>query len=88
MQTHASKFVVIREDLNVDPVTLFAEGLKIETQPPSVAPSAVGTPRGVATPTTAETQGKKGTIGAAPKKKKDRGKSQGGLTSPTTPSVP
>jgi mediator of RNA polymerase II transcription subunit 6 len=63
-------------------------GLKIETQPPSVAPSAVGTPRGVATPTTAETQGKKGTIGAAPKKKKDRRKSQGGLTSPTTPSVP
>jgi mediator of RNA polymerase II transcription subunit 6 len=65
-----------------------AAGLKIETQPPSVAPSAVGTPKAVGTPTALEAQGKKGIIAAAPKKKKDRRKSQGGLTSPTTPSVP
>jgi len=65
-----------------------AVGLKIETQPPSRAPSAVGTPKAVGTPTTLEAQGKKGIIAPAPKKKKDRRKSQGGLTSPTTPSVP
>jgi mediator of RNA polymerase II transcription subunit 6 len=65
-----------------------AVGLKIETQPPSVAPSVVGTPKTIGTPTTLEAQGKKGTIAAAPKRKKDRRKSQGGLTSPSTPSMP
>lgn len=33
MENHASRFVIIREDLNVDPVTLFAEGLKIGRLP-------------------------------------------------------
>jgi hypothetical protein len=35
MQTQASKFVIIREDLNVDPLTLVTEGLKIGRLPSS-----------------------------------------------------
>jgi hypothetical protein len=33
MQTQASKFIIIREDLNVDPLTLVTEGLKIGRLP-------------------------------------------------------
>src|SRR5215212_1249538 len=33
MQTQASKFRIVREDLNVDPVTLVTDGLKIGRQP-------------------------------------------------------
>ena len=33
MQTQASKFVIIREDLNVDPLALVTEGLKIGRLP-------------------------------------------------------
>ncbi|KAJ4369966.1 Mediator of RNA polymerase II transcription subunit 6 [Neocucurbitaria cava] len=63
---------------------------KLDTQVPSVAPSAAGTPKGVATPAVPEALSRKGSIAPVPKKgKKDRAKSQG-LTSPTTPapSVP
>lgn len=61
---------------------------KIDTQPASVAPSSVGTPKGIATPAALEAQSRKGSVASVPKKsKKDRGKSQG-LVSPTTPSVP
>ncbi|CAA9963809.1 MED6-domain-containing protein [Pyrenophora teres f. maculata] len=63
--------------------------LKIDTQTASALPSAAPTPKGGATPGAAPgTPGSKGSVGPAPKKKKDRRKSQGGLTSPTTPSVP
>jgi mediator of RNA polymerase II transcription subunit 6 len=64
-----------------------AAALKIDTQTPSVAPSAVATPK-VATPAAVEAQSRKGSVAPAPKKKKDRRKSQAGLASPTTPSVP
>ncbi|KAI2485234.1 MED6-domain-containing protein [Pyrenophora tritici-repentis] len=66
-----------------------AAALKIDTQTASALPSAAPTPKGGATPGAAPgTPGSKGSVGPAPKKKKDRRKSQGGLTSPTTPSVP
>jgi mediator of RNA polymerase II transcription subunit 6 len=64
-----------------------AVALIIDTQLPSVAPSAVATPKTIATPAAVEAQSRKGSIAPAPKKKKDRRKSQGGLVSPTTPSV-
>jgi mediator of RNA polymerase II transcription subunit 6 len=67
--------------------------LKIDTQPASVAPSVVATPKATtttATPTTAEGPSRKGSVAPSSKKKKDkdRRKSQAGLASPTTPSVP
>ncbi|KAF1830097.1 hypothetical protein BDW02DRAFT_115450 [Decorospora gaudefroyi] len=60
--------------------------LKLDTQPPSVAPSVAPTPAPV--PAVVEAHSRKGSIAPAPKKKKDRRKSQAGLASPTTPSVP
>jgi mediator of RNA polymerase II transcription subunit 6 len=69
-----------------------AAPLKIDTTPASVAPSVVATPKptATATPTTAEGPSRKGSVAPSGKKKKDkdRRKSQGGLASPTTPSVP
>jgi len=66
-----------------------AAALKIDTQSASAVPSAAPTPKAGATPGGAPgTPGSKASVGPAPKKKKDRRKSQGGLTSPTTPSVP
>jgi mediator of RNA polymerase II transcription subunit 6 len=65
-----------------------AAGLKIDTQTPSVAPSAVATPKAVATPAATEAHSRKSSVAPVPKKKKDRRKSQGGPASPTTPSVP
>ncbi|KAF1844644.1 uncharacterized protein K460DRAFT_335583 [Cucurbitaria berberidis CBS 394.84] len=66
-----------------------AAHVKTDTQPVSVAPSAGGTPKGAATPAALEARSRKGSIAPGPKKsKKERGKSQGGLVSPTTPSVP
>ncbi|OAL55604.1 hypothetical protein IQ07DRAFT_583069 [Pyrenochaeta sp. DS3sAY3a] len=64
--------------------------LKLETQPPSVVPSAVGTPRGIATPGGVEAHSRKNSVAAVPLKKgkKDRRKSQGGLASPVTPMGP
>lgn len=56
--------------------------IKVDTQPPSVAPSSIGTP------TAPEPHSRKGSIAAAPKKSKNRRKSQAGLASPTTPAVP
>src|ERR671930_1741365 len=35
METEASKFIINREDLNVDPVTIVADGLKIGRAPSS-----------------------------------------------------
>jgi mediator of RNA polymerase II transcription subunit 6 len=64
-----------------------AAALKIDTQTPNVAASAVATPK-VATPAAAEAQSRRGSVAPASKKKKDRRKSQTGLASPTTPSVP
>jgi mediator of RNA polymerase II transcription subunit 6 len=64
-----------------------AAALVIDTQLPSVAPSAVATPKAIATPAAVEALSRKGSVAPAPKKKKDRRKSQGGLVSPTTPSV-
>jgi mediator of RNA polymerase II transcription subunit 6 len=64
-----------------------AAALIIDTQLPSVAPSAVATPKTIATPAAVEAISRKGSVAPAPKKKKDRRKSQGGLVSPTTPSV-
>jgi mediator of RNA polymerase II transcription subunit 6 len=65
-----------------------AAALKIDTQTPSVAPSAVATPKAAATPAAIEAQSRKGNVAPVSKKKKDRRKSQAGLASPTTPSVP
>ncbi|KAF1943336.1 hypothetical protein EJ02DRAFT_443405 [Clathrospora elynae] len=60
---------------------------KADTQPPSVAPSVAATPMPVATPTAAqESQSRKGSVAPAPKKKKDRRKSQAGPASPVTQS--
>ena len=56
--------------------------VKIETQPPSTAPSSIGTPA------PSEMHSRKGSIAAGSKKGKNRRKSQAGLVSPTTPSVP
>ena len=70
-----------------------AAALKIDTQSASAVPSAAPTPKGAptpkagATPGAPGTPGAKGSVGPAPKKKKDRRKSQGGPISPTTPSV-
>jgi mediator of RNA polymerase II transcription subunit 6 len=62
--------------------------LKIDTATPSVAPSAVATPKAVATPGAIEGHSRKSSVAPGSKKKKDRRKSQAGLASPTTPSVP
>ncbi|KAH7392811.1 hypothetical protein BKA66DRAFT_509855 [Pyrenochaeta sp. MPI-SDFR-AT-0127] len=61
---------------------------KLDTQPPSVAPSSIGTPKGIATPGAVDAHSRKSSVAPAPKKSKNRRKSQGGLASPTTPSVP
>lgn len=65
-----------------------AAPLKIDTATPSVAPSVVATPKTIATPVAVEGHSRKSSVAPGSKKKKDRRKSQGGLTSPTTPSVP
>ncbi|USP80757.1 hypothetical protein yc1106_08031 [Curvularia clavata] len=70
------------------PINITTAALKIDTATPSVAPSAVATPKGVATPATAEAHSRKNSVAPGSKKKKDRRKSQAGLASPTTPSVP
>ena len=60
---------------------------KIDTQLPSMAPSAAPTPKGAATPAGPDTHSRKGSVAPAPKKSKNRRKSQAGLASPTTPKV-
>lgn len=70
------------------PTSTTTTALKIDTATPSVAPSAVATPRGVATPAATEGHSRKNSVAPGSKKKKDRRKSQAGLASPTTPSVP
>ncbi|KAH8716847.1 hypothetical protein GQ44DRAFT_624730 [Phaeosphaeriaceae sp. PMI808] len=61
---------------------------KIETQPPSTAPSVVATPKGAPTPATTEGHSRKGSIAALPKDKKRERRKSKGLASPTTPGVP
>jgi mediator of RNA polymerase II transcription subunit 6 len=62
---------------------------KIDTSFSSTAPSAVQTPKGVATPAASEAQSRKGSAAPASKKeKKKRKQSVGGLASPATPNVP
>ena len=70
------------------PTTTTTTALKIDTATPSVAPSAVATPKGAATPAATEGHSRKNSVAPGSKKKKDRRKSQAGLASPTTPSVP
>ena len=61
---------------------------KLDTQPPSVAPSVAATPKGASTPAAIDSQSKKpGAAPASKEKKKERRKSKG-LASPTTPGVP
>ncbi|EUC36257.1 hypothetical protein COCCADRAFT_88681 [Bipolaris zeicola 26-R-13] len=73
---------------SVQPAPAAPTELKIETTTPSVAPSVVATPKTVATPGAMEGHSRKSSVAPGSKKKKDRRKSQAGLASPTTPSVP
>ncbi|EMD59857.1 hypothetical protein COCSADRAFT_40337 [Bipolaris sorokiniana ND90Pr] len=72
----------------VQPAPAAPTDLKIDTATPSVAPSVVATPKAVATPGAMEGHSRKSSVAPGSKKKKDRRKSQAGLASPTTPSVP
>jgi mediator of RNA polymerase II transcription subunit 6 len=60
---------------------------KLDTRPPSVAPSVAATPKGAATPTAPEAHSRKGSVALPKEKKRERRKSKG-LASPTTPGVP
>jgi mediator of RNA polymerase II transcription subunit 6 len=61
---------------------------RLDTRPPSVAPSIAATPKGAPTPLAIDSQSRKGSVvPEKEKKKKERRKSKG-LASPTTPGVP
>jgi mediator of RNA polymerase II transcription subunit 6 len=61
--------------------------LKLDTRPPSVAPSVVATPKGAATPTATEAHSRKGSVANVPKEKRRERRKSKGLASPTTPGV-
>jgi mediator of RNA polymerase II transcription subunit 6 len=61
---------------------------KLDTRPPSVAPSVAATPKGAATPTAPEAHSRKGSVANVPKEKKRERRKSKGLASPTTPGVP
>ncbi|KAF2633319.1 hypothetical protein BU25DRAFT_328774 [Macroventuria anomochaeta] len=61
---------------------------KTDTQPTSVAPSAVATPKGIATPLALEGPSRKGSVVGLPKEEKRKRRKSKGLASPTTPAGP
>jgi mediator of RNA polymerase II transcription subunit 6 len=61
---------------------------KMDTQPPSVAPSAAPTPKGAPTPGAMESHSRKSSTNTVPKEKKRERRKSKGLASPTTPGVP
>lgn len=61
---------------------------KLDTQPPSVAPSVAATPKGAPTPAAMEAHSRKSSTTTVPKDKKRERRKSKGLASPTTPGVP
>lgn len=61
---------------------------KTETQPTSVAPSTVATPKGIATPMALDGPSRKGSIVGLPKEERRKRRKSKGLASPTTPAGP
>lgn len=61
---------------------------KTDTQPTSVAPSTVATPKGIATPMALDGPSRKGSVVGLPKEEKRKRRKSKGLASPTTPAGP
>jgi mediator of RNA polymerase II transcription subunit 6 len=61
---------------------------RLETQPPSVAPSVAATPKGASTPAAIEGHSRKSSTATVSKDKKRERRKSKGLASPTTPGVP
>lgn len=62
--------------------------IKTDTQPTSVAPSVVATPKGIATPMALDGPSRKGSMVGLPKEERRKRRKSKGLTSPTTPAGP
>jgi mediator of RNA polymerase II transcription subunit 6 len=61
---------------------------KTDTRPPSVAPSVVATPKGIATPMALDGPSRKGSVVGLPTGEKKKRRKSKGLASPTTPAGP
>lgn len=62
--------------------------LKTDTEPISVAPSAMATPKGIATPMALDAPSRKGSVVGLPTEVKKKRRKSKGLASPTTPAGP
>lgn len=62
--------------------------LKTDTQPTSVVPSAMATPKGIATPMALDAPSRKGSVVGLPDKEKKKRRKSKGPASPVTPTAP